>query len=135
MPRKDLSVAELSITTSTQAARETASERSVRKATLMLGDGTCFHGTGLGTPALVDGELVFTTAMTGYEEALTDPSYRGQLLMFTYPLIGNYGVCSDPGAIVLDPTSRRDCQHSRLCHGGELITLVPTRGGRHPDDV
>ncbi len=61
-------------------------------ATLMLTDGTCFYGRGAGVPGLASGELVFTTAMTGYQEALTDPSYRGQLLMFTYPLIGNYGV-------------------------------------------
>jgi carbamoyl-phosphate synthase small subunit len=61
-------------------------------ATLMLTDGTCFYGRGAGVRGLASGELVFTTAMTGYQEALTDPSYRGQLLMFTYPLIGNYGV-------------------------------------------
>ncbi len=61
-------------------------------ATLMLTDGTCFYGRGAGVTGLASGELVFTTAMTGYQEALTDPSYRGQLLMFTYPLIGNYGV-------------------------------------------
>jgi carbamoyl-phosphate synthase small subunit len=63
----------------------------VRGATLLLSDGTTFRGHGLGLPAIASGELVFTTSMTGYQEALTDPSYRGQLLMFTYPLIGNYG--------------------------------------------
>jgi carbamoyl-phosphate synthase small subunit len=63
----------------------------VLAATLLLADGTTFTGSGLGTPGTVVGELIFTTAMTGYEEALTDPSYRGQLLLFTYPLIGNYG--------------------------------------------
>jgi carbamoyl-phosphate synthase small subunit len=61
-------------------------------ATLLLADGTTFHGRGLGAPGSVVGELIFTTAMTGYQEALTDPSYRGQLLLFTYPLIGNYGI-------------------------------------------
>jgi carbamoyl-phosphate synthase small subunit len=68
--------------------------RSARSlaATLMLSDGTCFYGRGAGVEGLASGEMVFTTAMTGYQEALTDPSYRGQLLMFTYPLIGNYGV-------------------------------------------
>jgi carbamoyl-phosphate synthase small subunit len=65
-------------------------------ATLMLADGTTFRGKGLGTFGTVVGELIFTTAMTGYGEALTDPSYRGQLLLFTYPLIGNYGV--QPGS-------------------------------------
>lgn len=70
-------------------------ERRLRtdgRATLLLADGSCFSGRGLGPPGVVTGELVFTTAMTGYQEALTDPSYRGQILMFTYPLIGNYGV-------------------------------------------
>src|SRR3982074_2949994 len=66
-------------------------EGQVRRATLLLADGTAFHGRGLGFPTVASGELVFTTSMTGYQEALTDPSYRGQLLMFTYPLIGNYG--------------------------------------------
>lgn len=64
------------------------------QATLMLADGTRFLGWGLGNHATISGELIFTTAMTGYQEALTDPSYRGQLLMFTYPLIGNYGMSS-----------------------------------------
>lgn len=67
------------------------------QATLMLADGTQFRGWGLGDHMTAGGELVFTTAMTGYQEALTDPSYRGQLLMFTYPLIGNYGM--DPGRL------------------------------------
>lgn len=62
--------------------------------TLLLADGSCFRGQGLGAPGVTTGELVFTTSMTGYQEALTDPSYRGQILMFTYPLIGTYGVVS-----------------------------------------
>lgn len=62
------------------------------EATLLLADGSRFDGAGLGAPATANGEFVFTTAMTGYQEALTDPSYRGQILMFTYPLIGNYGM-------------------------------------------
>jgi carbamoyl-phosphate synthase small subunit len=61
-------------------------------ATLFLADGSTFRGSGLGELGTTSGELVFTTAMTGYQEALTDPSYRGQILLFTYPLIGNYGV-------------------------------------------
>jgi carbamoyl-phosphate synthase small subunit len=61
-------------------------------ATLMLADGTVFAGGGLGRETTTTGELVFSTSMTGYQEALTDPSYRGQILMFTYPLIGNYGI-------------------------------------------
>lgn len=62
------------------------------KAVLGLEDGTIIKGTGFGAEGIVSGELVFTTQYTGYEEALTDPSYKGQILMFTYPLIGNYGV-------------------------------------------
>ena len=74
------------------AGLEQAGSARSLAATLMLTDGTCFYGRGAGVEGLASGELVFTTAMTGYQEALTDPSYRGQLLMFTYPLIGNYGV-------------------------------------------
>jgi carbamoyl-phosphate synthase small subunit len=62
---------------------------------LGLEDGTRLEGLGFGSPGVVSGELVFTTIMSGYEEALTDPSYHGQLLMFTYPLEGNYGVSGD----------------------------------------
>jgi len=51
-----------------------------------------FHGRGFGKAGTYKGELVFNTAMTGYVEAITDPSYIGQMLLFTYPLIGNYGV-------------------------------------------
>ena len=62
------------------------------KAVLGLEDGTFVVGDGFGVEGTCSGELVFTTQMTGYMEALTDPSYAGQILMFTYPLIGNYGV-------------------------------------------
>jgi carbamoyl-phosphate synthase small subunit len=65
---------------------------SILRASLSLEDGTVFHGTMFGGPAGVSGEVVFNTAMSGYIEALTDPSYRGQILVLTYPLIGNYGV-------------------------------------------
>jgi len=64
--------------------------------TLVVEDGTTAEGMFFGSQRQVFGELVFNTNMTGYTEALTDPSYRGQILMMTYPLIGNYGV---------DPTS------------------------------
>jgi carbamoyl-phosphate synthase small subunit len=59
---------------------------------LILEDGTEIRGKGLGAPGVRVGELVFNTSMTGYQEALTDPSYNGQILMMTYPLIGNYGI-------------------------------------------
>jgi carbamoyl-phosphate synthase small subunit len=66
-------------------------------ATLFLEDGTRFDGRGFGAAASKVGEVVFTTGMAGYPESLTDPSYRGQILSFTYPLLGNYGV-PDPRA-------------------------------------
>ena len=59
---------------------------------LVLEDGTVVRGASFGAASKVFGELVFNTNMTGYTEALTDPSYRGQILLMTYPLIGNYGV-------------------------------------------
>lgn len=65
------------------------------KAVLGLEDGTVVKGIGFGVEGIVQGELVFTTEYTGYEESLTDPSYKGQILMFTYPLIGNYGVSGE----------------------------------------
>lgn len=61
-------------------------------AILALEDGTVFHGTGFGTSTTLSGEICFNTSMTGYQEVLTDPSYRGQIVTMTYPLIGNYGV-------------------------------------------
>lgn len=63
-------------------------------AELVLEDGTTFAGELFGYPESVSGEVVFNTGMVGYPEALTDPSYRGQILALTYPLIGNYGVPS-----------------------------------------
>jgi carbamoyl-phosphate synthase small subunit len=60
----------------------------------MLEDGTVFDGIGFGRPSEIAGEVVFNTGMVGYTEALTDPSYRGQILCITYPLVGNYGVPS-----------------------------------------
>ena len=59
---------------------------------LALEDGAVFTGTGLGATGLSEGEAVFNTSMTGYQEILTDPSYAGQIVTMTYPLIGNYGV-------------------------------------------
>ena len=64
----------------------------MRKVTLQLSDGTEFHGKSFGYEQPVAGEVVFNTAMMGYPESLTDPSYAGQLLTMTFPLVGNYGV-------------------------------------------
>ncbi len=67
----------------------------MKKAFLVLEDGTKLEGTSFGADTDSAGEVVFNTGMTGYPESLTDPSYKGQILTFTYPLIGNYGVPGD----------------------------------------
>ena len=64
-------------------------------AQLILEDGTVFRGRSMGADRSVAGEVVFNTGMVGYTEALTDPSYRGQIMTLTYPLVGNYGVARD----------------------------------------
>ena len=65
------------------------------KAYLILEDGTVFTGTSIGSEREVISEIVFNTSMTGYLEVLTDPSYAGQAVVMTYPLIGNYGICHE----------------------------------------
>ncbi|HUM83189.1 MAG TPA: carbamoyl phosphate synthase small subunit [Lachnospiraceae bacterium] len=65
------------------------------KASLILEDGTVFTGTSIGSTRTVISEIVFNTSMTGYLEVLTDPSYAGQAVCMTYPLIGNYGICRE----------------------------------------
>ena len=69
---------------------------------LILEDGSVFSGYAFGFPKAVSGEVVFNTGMVGYPEALTDPSYRGQILAFTHPLIGNYGVPGRDSITALD---------------------------------
>jgi carbamoyl-phosphate synthase small subunit len=81
-------------------------------ALLLLADGTAYHGSGIGPEGTARGEAVFFTGMTGYEEALTDPSYAGQIIVFCYPLIGNYGI---------DPTVR---QHKTICCAGAAFKRV-----------
>lgn len=70
-------------------------ERKRMKAFLILEDGTVFEGTHIGAEKSVISEIVFNTSMAGYLEVLTDPSYAGQAVCMTYPLIGNYGVCRE----------------------------------------
>ena len=70
---------------------------------LILDDGTRFTGQSFGAVTAAAGEVVFNTAMTGYPESLTDPSYKGQILVLTYPLIGNYGV---PGRAITEQLSK-----------------------------
>jgi carbamoyl-phosphate synthase small subunit len=74
--------------------------QTTRPAQLILEDGTVFAGSAVGAPGVAAGEACFTTAMAGYEEAASDPSYMAQVLAFSYPLIGNYGV--DPGRLESD---------------------------------
>lgn len=66
-----------------------------RQGTLVLEDGTRLRGVSFGCEKPIAGELVFTTGMVGYPESLTDPSYKGQILVMTYPIVGNYGVPND----------------------------------------
>lgn len=66
-----------------------------QSARLVLADGSVYHGLSIGVPGTTLGELVFNTSSTGYQEILTDPSYRGQIVLMTYPEIGNYGINSD----------------------------------------
>jgi carbamoyl-phosphate synthase small subunit len=94
------------------------------KAVLGLEDGTFVRGEGFGTEGECAGELVFSTQMSGYMEALTDPSYHGQILMFTFPTIGNYGV------------DRKNFQHPRVwamgCVAREICD-APEAGPRIAD--
>jgi carbamoyl-phosphate synthase small subunit len=91
--------------------------RAEPSAYVLLEDGARFDGELCGHPAAVTGEVVFNTAMTGYQESVTDPSYGGQIIVFTYPLIGNYGVSAEAmesdriharGAIMRDAKNRED---------------------------
>src|SRR5262245_30008854 len=70
-------------------------DRDSNVARLCLEDGTIFDGRSVGAPGERLGEVVFNTAMTGYEEVITDPSYKGQIVAMTAPMMGNYGICED----------------------------------------
>jgi carbamoyl-phosphate synthase small subunit len=78
-----------------RARAQLPNEDGKRRAALVLDDGSLFTGFGFGASGLITGEVVFNTGMVGYPEAITDPSYNGQILIQTYPLIGNYAVCED----------------------------------------
>ena len=88
-----------------------------REARLILNDGSVFCGQSFGYDAETEGEVVFNTAMTGYPESLTDPSYAGQILTFTYPLIGNYGVPSTS----IEPNSLPTFMESGRIHVKALV--------------
>ena len=95
----------------------------MRKATLILDDDTRFCGYSFGAHKCIGGEVVFNTAMTGYTESLTDPSYAGQIMVLTYPLIGNYGVPAsdlwESAGIFLPPNSSTTANTIRT------ISVVP----------
>jgi carbamoyl-phosphate synthase small subunit len=106
---------------------------------LLLEDGARFDGVPCAHPEPVTGEVVFNTAMTGYQESVTDPSYAGQIIVFTYPLIGNYGVSAAAmesdriharGVVMRDPKNGEDVA---TAEGGWLDWLtncgVPAIGG------
>jgi len=81
--------------TPSRFAQKDDREKMTQVAKLALEDGTVFTGRAIGAEGEVDGEVCFNTSMTGYQEILTDPSYRGQIVTMTYPQIGNYGVNAD----------------------------------------
>ena len=89
---------------------------STKPAFLALEDGRTFHGISIGAPGNAVGEICFNTSMSGYQEVLTDPSYRGQIVTMTYPLIGNYGTAAADGesghpqvnGFVIEELSRRE---------------------------
>ena len=92
---------------------------------LVLEDGTILEGTGFGSEKTVYGEVVFNTSMTGYQESLTDPSYKGQILIMSYPLIGNYGVNStdfeSDKVQVTGYVVREKCTEPSNMYGGDKL--------------
>ena len=108
------------------------------KAILALEDGTVFEGESIGRTGCTIGEVVFDTAMVGYQQCLTDPSFRGQILTFTYPLIGNYGAnsedfessrCQAAGLVVRevcgDPSNfRSESQLGAFAHEHALVGIA-----------
>lgn len=85
------------------------------KAFLILEDGHVFTGESIGSTKEVISEIVFNTSMTGYLEVLTDPSYAGQAVVMTYPLIGNYGIC------------RKDMENQKAWHSGYIVREIARR--------
>ena len=92
-------------------------------AILALDDGTVFEGDSIGAPGLSVGEVVFNTAMTGYQEILTDPSYARQLVTLTYPHIGNTGVNAE------------DVEATRVHAAGLVIKDLPARASNFPAET
>jgi len=104
---------------------------TVRDALLVLADGTTFEGESIGADAVATGEVVFNTVLSGYQEVITDPSYAGQIITFTYPHIGNYGVNQADfeaprpfcrGVVVRDLARRRSSWRSEADLDAQLRT-------------
>jgi len=111
------------------------SRRGELRGRLVLQDGTAFPGTSFGAYRPVSGEVVFTTGMVGYPEALTDPSYRGQILVFTYPSLGNYGVpafspADQGGEPVEDTPGQRPFESERI-HLSGVVCAAYSRHYSH----
>lgn len=87
--------------------------QATKRAVLTLSDGTTYEGSSFGYEGSTAGEVVFNTAMTGYPESLTDPSYEGQILVTTFPLLGNYGVPPSDGSPDLRNHYEGSCIHCR----------------------
>ena len=96
----------------------------IRRAILALADGTVLEGVGFGASAKIGGEVVFNTGIVGYPESITDPSYHGQILCQTYPLIGNYGV--DPARFESERPQIAGYVVSELCGRPSHATSVKT---------
>ena len=92
----------------------------MKEALLVLRDGRVFRGQALGAEGETAGEVIFNTAMSGYQEILTDPSYRGQIVTMTYPMIGNYGLNDE------DVESRRPWVNGLIV---KEAWPIPRRGG------
>ena len=97
---------------------------SDKEALLVLRDGRVFRGRALGAEGETHGEVIFNTAMSGYQEILTDPSYRGQIVTMTYPMIGNYGINEEDveshkpwanGLIVKEASACPSSWRGRMC--------------------
>ena len=101
-------------------------------AALVLEDGRAFHGKGFGATGEAVGEACFNTSMTGYQEVLTDPSYRGQIVCMTYPLIGNYGVnAADAESRTLHPRGFVVKEISRVASSHLSEEELPSYLARH----
>ena len=107
---------------------------AIREGALVLADGTAFEGELIGAEVeMTSGEVVFNTVLSGYQEVITDPSYAGQIINFTYPHIGNYGVTADDneakqpfcrGVVVREMARRRSNWRSE----GDLDSYLRSQG-------